>query len=136
MRTDKLQELKNFAAQLFSDRSQASTATEPPRTASPDQENASAVNGAAKPEFTAATSGAEGERGNELAMSDQPHSPLAGLGVEKAIHLRWVLRDIKGKRTKMSPVSPDDLRTLIEMNLVEMRDEIPVLTNQGDRALD
>jgi len=47
-----------------------------------------------------------------------------------------VLRDIKGKRTKMSPVSPDDLRTLIEMNLIEMRDDVPVLTNQGDRALD
>jgi len=134
MRTDKLQELKKIAAQLFSDRSQASTAAEPPRTTSLDQENA--VSGAAKPEFTAATPGAEGERGNETAMSDQPHSPLAGLGVEKAIHLRWVLRDIKGKRTKMSPVSPDDLRTLIEMNLVEMRDDVPVLTNQGDRALD
>ena len=136
MRTDKLQELKNFAAQLFSDRSQASTAAEPPRTTSPDQENASAVNGAAKPEFTATTPGAEGERGNETAMSDQPHSPLAGLGVEKAIHLRWVLRDIKGKRTKLSPVSLDDLQTLIEMGLVEIRDEVPLLTNEGERALD
>jgi hypothetical protein len=136
MRTDKLQELKHFAAQLFSDPSQASTAAEPPRTTSPDQENASAVSDAAEPEFTATTPGAEGEQGNETAMSDQPHSPLAGLGVEKAIHLRWVLRDIKGKRTKMSPASPDDLRTLIEMNLVEMRDDVPVLTNQGDRALD
>src|SRR6202165_1965597 len=136
MRTDKLQELKHFAAQLFSDRSQASTAAEPPRTTSPDQENASAVNGAAKPEFTATTPGAEGERGNETAIWAQPHSPLAGLDLEKAIHLRWVLRDIKGKRTKMSPVSPDDLRTLIEMNLVEMRDDIPALTIQGDRALD
>jgi hypothetical protein len=109
MRTDKLQELKKIAAQMFGDRSQASTA---------------------------ATPAAEGERENETATSDRPHSPLAGLGVERAIHLRWVLRDIKGKRTKMSPVSPDDLRTLIEMNLVEMRDDVPVLTNEGDRALD
>jgi hypothetical protein len=46
-----------------------------------------------------------------------------------------VLRDIKGKRTKLSPVSPDDLQTLIEMGLVEMRDE-PLLTNEGERALD
>jgi hypothetical protein len=63
----------------------ADAAAEPPRTTSLDQENASAVNGVAKPEFTAATPGAEDERGNETAMSDQPHSPLAGLGVEKAI---------------------------------------------------
>jgi hypothetical protein len=47
-----------------------------------------------------------------------------------------VLRDIKGNRTSMSPVSPDDLRTLIEMGLVEMRDEVPVLTNKGHRAIE
>jgi hypothetical protein len=47
-----------------------------------------------------------------------------------------VLRDIKAKRTKLSPVSPDDLRTLIEMGLVEIRDEVPLLTNEGERALD
>jgi hypothetical protein len=67
--------------------------------------------------------------------TDQPDSPLAGLSLDTAIHLRWVLRDIKGKQTKFMPVSPDDLRTLIEMGLIEMRDEVPVLTNEGDRAL-
>ena len=67
--------------------------------------------------------------------TDQPDSPLAGLSLDTAIHLRWVLRDIKGRRTKFMPVSPDDLRTLIEMGLIEMRDEVPVLTNEGDRAL-
>jgi hypothetical protein len=46
-----------------------------------------------------------------------------------------VLRDIKASRTKLSPVSPDDLRTLIEMGLVEMRGDEPVLTDAGDRAL-
>jgi hypothetical protein len=46
------------------------------------------------------------------------------------------LRDIKGKRTQLSPVSPDDLGTLIEKGLIEMRDEVPVLTNEGERALD
>jgi hypothetical protein len=69
-------------------------------------------------------------------VTDQPDSPLADLSVEMAIHLRWVLRDIKAKRTKLSPVGPDDLRTLIEMGLIEMRDKVPVLTNEGDRALD
>jgi hypothetical protein len=69
-------------------------------------------------------------------VTDQPDSPLADLSVEMAIHLRWVLRDIKAKRTKLSPVGPDDLRTLIDMGLIEMRGEVPVLTNEGDRALD
>jgi hypothetical protein len=71
-----------------------------------------------------------------MPMTDQPNSPLAGLSLDTAIHLRWVLRDIKGKRTKFMPVSADDLRTLIEMGLIEMRDEVPVLTNEGERALD
>ena len=67
-------------------------------------------------------------------MTDK--SPLAGLSPERRIHLRWVLRDIKAKRTKFMPVSPDDIRTLIEMGLIEMRDEVPVITNEGERALD
>jgi hypothetical protein len=69
-------------------------------------------------------------------MTDQSNLPLAGLSLDAAIHLRWVLRDIKGKRTKLMPVSADDLRSLIEMGLIEMRDEVPVLTNEGERALD
>ena len=70
-------------------------------------------------------------------MTDQSDPPLLdGLSLDIAIHLRWVLRDIKANRTKLSPVSPDDLQTLIEMGLVEMRDELPLLTNEGERALD
>lgn len=68
-------------------------------------------------------------------MMDQPKSQLAGLSLDQTIHLRWTLRDIKSKRAKFSPVSPDDLRTLIEMGLIEMRDETPVLTSKGDSAL-
>jgi hypothetical protein len=68
-------------------------------------------------------------------MSDQ-EDQLAGLGLDRAIRLRWVLRDIKAKRTRLSPVSPDDLQTLIEIGLIEMRDEAPVVTNEGERALD
>jgi hypothetical protein len=37
---------------------------------------------------------------------------------------------------ELSPVSPDDLQTLIGMGFVEMRDEAPLLTNEGERALD
>jgi hypothetical protein len=68
-------------------------------------------------------------------MTDQDHSPMTGLELDTAIRLRWVLRDIKGKRTKLSLVGPDDLRTLLEMGLVEMREEVPALTSDGDRAI-
>jgi hypothetical protein len=67
---------------------------------------------------------------------DQPDPPLAGLDLDTAIRLRWVLRDIKAKRTKLLGVSLDDLRTLTEMGMVEMRDDVPVLTNAGHRVLD
>jgi hypothetical protein len=69
-------------------------------------------------------------------VTDDPDSPLSGLALDTKIRLRWVLRDIKSKRTNFSPVSPDDQRTLIGMGLIEMRGEVPVLTNKGDRALD
>jgi len=68
-------------------------------------------------------------------MTDQPESSMAALSLDRAIHLRWTLRDIKGNRTKLSPVSSDDLRILTEMGLVEMRDEVPALTSEGHRAI-
>jgi hypothetical protein len=62
--------------------------------------------------------------------------PLADLGLERAIALRWVLRDIKAKRLKLSPVSTVDLNILTEFGLIEMRDDVPVLTNAGHAAID
>src|SRR5258706_10747584 len=58
--------------------------------------------------------------------------PLANLDLEKAIALRWALRDILGNRLKLSPVKDDDLRTLIDLGFVEMRDDSPVVTPAGD----
>jgi hypothetical protein len=52
-------------------------------------------------------------------MTDQPDLPLAGLSIETAIHLRWVLRDIRSKRTEFLGISPDDLRILTTMGLIE-----------------
>jgi hypothetical protein len=54
---------------------------------------------------------------------------------DRAIALRWVLRDIKNNRLKWWPVNQHDLRDLIEMELVEMRDDAPVLTNAGVSAI-
>jgi hypothetical protein len=68
-------------------------------------------------------------------MTDDPN-PFAELSLERAMALRWILRDIKARRMKLSPVSESDLRTLIGLGLVEMRDDAPVLTNNGDAALD
>jgi hypothetical protein len=35
-----------------------------------------------------------------------------------------------------TPVLPDDLHALIKLGLVQMRDEVPVLTDEGERAGD
>ena len=69
-------------------------------------------------------------------MPEQTSSPWAGLDLDTAIRLRWALRDIKAKRTKLTPVSPSDLKTLIEMGLIEMCDDATMLTNEGHHALD
>lgn len=63
-------------------------------------------------------------------------TPFASFDVERAIALRWTLRDIKAKRLKLSPASESDLQTLIELGLVELRDDVPVLTLAGHDALD
>ena len=68
-------------------------------------------------------------------MTQQPDA-FAGLSLERAIRLRWALRDIVARRTKVAPVSPDDLETLTQLNLIEMRDELPVLTVEGHNAID
>ena len=68
-------------------------------------------------------------------MAEQTSSPWAGLDLDTAIRLRWALRDIKAKRTKLMPVNPGDLETLIEMGLVEMRDDAPMLNKVADQAL-
>ena len=69
-------------------------------------------------------------------MAEQTSSPRAALDLDTAIRLRWALRDIKAKRTKLTPVSPSDLKTLLEMGLIEMRDDAPTLTTGGHQALD
>jgi hypothetical protein len=70
------------------------------------------------------------------ASTHQSDPKMDDLDSVRAIQLRWKLRDIKSKRTKLFPVAPDDLRTLTEMGLVEVRDDVLVLTNEGHRAID
>jgi hypothetical protein len=68
-------------------------------------------------------------------MTDS-QTPFANFSLERAIALRWTLRDIKAKRLRLSPVGESDLNTLIELGLIEMRDDAPVLTQAGHDVLD
>lgn len=61
--------------------------------------------------------------------------PFAEFSLEKAIGLRWTLRDIRARRLKMSPVSDEDLRLLTGLGLIEIRGEGPVLTEEGNTVL-
>ena len=44
-------------------------------------------------------------------------NPFADFNLDKAIGLRWTLRDIQARRTKLSPVSDEDLRVLADLGL-------------------
>jgi hypothetical protein len=62
-------------------------------------------------------------------------NPFAEFSLERAIGLRWALRDIQARRLKLSPISDQDLQVLSELGLVEVRDEGPVLTQAGTAVL-
>ena len=131
MTSDRLQALDEMVAELLlRDDSPIPTHAEPSLAASVDQP---IIDEAV---FDASVIETAGDGGNVTTMAAQLGSPLAGLDLDTTIRLRWALRDIKAKRTKFSPGSPDDLRTLIEMGLLQMRDDVPELTDEGHRALD
>jgi hypothetical protein len=62
-------------------------------------------------------------------------NPFAEFSLERAIGLRWTLRDIQARRLKMSPASDEDLRLLAGLGLIDVRDEGPVLTQAGTVVL-
>jgi hypothetical protein len=129
---DKLEEV---AAALRA-RWQASASPEASQTNPLVGEDASAEGGPINAGSVVATPVPEAECENQATIPNQPFSPLAGLDLDTAIRLRWALRDVKAKRTKLTPVSPSDLKTLIAMGLVEIHDDAPMLTNEGHQALD
>jgi hypothetical protein len=65
----------------------------------------------------------------------EPKTGLAGLELKDAVRLRWTLHDIKSQRTELVPVSPEDLRILIDMGLGQMWDDVPVVTPAGDAEI-
>ena len=130
MSPNKLRELNERIAQLFRDGSPISTSAEAPPITSVGQPNIDEAVSKASVIETAGT--AE----NATAMADQPRSVLDGLSLDAAMRLRWALRDIKARRTKLTPISQNDLMALIDLGLIEMRDDVPQLTNEGHRAID
>ena len=59
------------------------------------------------------------------------YNPLDHLTLERSIALRWTLRDILAGRTKFLPPADTDLQLLVEMGMVEMHDDAPMLTEAG-----
>ena len=60
------------------------------------------------------------------------NDPLAQFGLD-AIDLRWTLKDIDSKRSLL--INKDHLPKLIELGLIEMRDDTPFLTAAGRTAM-
>ena len=71
-----------------------------------------------------------------VKLAEQSKALLAGLSHDTAIRLRWAMRDIKAKRTKLTPVSSNDLEALLDLGFVAIVDEKPALTDAGFLALD
>lgn len=61
---------------------------------------------------------------------------IPGIDPLRSIDLVWTLRDIKAKRTQLLPVDPDHLGQLIDLGLVELSDDVPVITSAGHQVLD
>ena len=73
---------------------------------------------------------------SEIDYPTMHNQPLTGLTIERAIALRWTLRDIVAGRTKFLPLAEGDLKLLLEMGMVEMRDGEPKLTEAGFAVID
>jgi hypothetical protein len=83
------------------------------------------------PDVAPAGGWVDAEMSNLLKAIVEPDIYTARADRNRAIDLRWVLRDIKSNRLTWSPINQHDLRILTIMGLVEMRDDAPVLTNAG-----
>ena len=65
-------------------------------------------------------------------MENNEADPLAQLGLD-AIDLRWTMKDIASKRWWI--INQAHVAQLIELGLVEMRDDRPGLTISGQNAV-
>jgi hypothetical protein len=99
-------------------------------------DNVSVVPSALPETFTAAPEAVNEESQSDLLRAIlAPDIHAAPETRDRAIVLRWVLRDIKSDRVKLSAVSPRNMRTLIELDLVEVHNDAMVLTAAGASAV-
>ena len=64
-----------------------------------------------------------------------PFYALTGQFGLDAIDLRWKLKDIIAKRWMLTPLNPVHIARLIELGLVEMTDDQPVVTLAGQQVI-
>jgi hypothetical protein len=60
--------------------------------------------------------------------------PLSQFGLD-AIDLRWTLKGIIAERWMLTPPNPVHVARLIELGLVETRDDQPVVTLAGQQVI-
>ena len=65
-------------------------------------------------------------------MEKETDDPLAQFGLD-AIDLRWTLKDIAAKRYLI--INQEHLAKLIDLGLVEMREDVPHLTIAGQNTV-
>lgn len=65
----------------------------------------------------------------------EPDIWTARVDRDRAIELRWALRDIRANRLRWLPIDPLTLQTLVDLNFVEIADGKPVLTSAGSEAI-
>lgn len=64
----------------------------------------------------------------ELSTENDPLAPLES----DAILLRWTLKDIAARRHLL--IDKNHLPKLVDLGLVELRGDVPVLTPAGEKA--
>jgi len=137
MSTDKLQ---STIAEILSEPPLISTNTEPSPPTFFDEEPApptlSNQPNNVEPMIETAAVDPPTDAESAVRRAQQAKSLLTSLDLDTAIRLRWAMRDIRGKRTKLSPVSENDVAALIDLGFVEMREGLPRLTGLGVLALD
>lgn len=62
-------------------------------------------------------------------------NPFAHLSLGRAVALRCSLRDIEAERLTILPLRDEDLHLLLDLGLVELRQDKPVLTPAGMSAI-
>jgi len=140
-KTERREEARDINYKLSFDKLLAELERRPAEPTEPD----SSETAAAAPE-AATVSDLQSVPPAAMATSPEPETTLltaivkpdiytARADRDRAVAFRWIMRDIKSNRLRWSPVNESDLRTLLDLGLVEMRHDAPVLTNAGANAI-